>query len=90
MFVKHLVFSYKLLGFRIPIYGGPVPGKELDNLINVDPDFPVSLPLGFVEDKLHPKVKMGDGHPVDVFGGAVAGHPQIPDDIPAPDQVAGL
>ncbi len=75
-------------GFRI-LYGfRPVQLQKLYNLIAVDPDFMISILLGFIKDQLHAKVQMRFFNVVGVFRAAVAGAAQIADHISGLDDAS--
>lgn len=88
--VFHLVDPVILFRFLIFDRFRPVHIQEFDNLIAVNPYFIISLFLRLIEDKLHPKMKMGIVDIVGVFRPAVPGAPQIADHVACLDDAAFL
>ena len=76
--------------FRVLFCLGAVQLQKLDKLVAVDPDFIVSLFLGFVEDELETEMQMWLVDVVGIFRTAVAGAAQIADYITGLDDASFL
>ena len=62
--------------------------QKLDNLIAVDPDFAVSLFLGFIKNQLYSEMQVGFINIICIFRSAVTGPSKISNDISGGDDAA--
>ena len=56
--------------------------KQVDKIVNVNPNFAVALYLRLIKNQLHSKMQMRRFHSIDILLRAIPGHSYITDGIP--------